>query len=45
MKKYPELDKKATVRHIASYLDITPVTLSRIRSELAEELAQQNENK
>ena len=25
--------------------DITPVTLSRIRSELAEELAQQNENK
>ena len=45
LKKYPELDKKATVRHIASYLDITPVTLSRIRSELAEELAQQNENK
>ena len=31
LKKYPELDKKATVRHIASYLDITPVTLSRIR--------------
>ena len=45
LKKYPELDKKATVRHIASYLDITPVTLSRIRSELVEELAQQNENK
>ncbi len=38
LQKYPGLDRKTTVRCIASYLDITPVTLSRVRSELAGEL-------
>lgn len=45
LQKYPGLDRKATVRCIASYLDITPVTLSRVRSELAGELAGEQEMK
>ncbi|MFL0195050.1 Crp/Fnr family transcriptional regulator [Clostridium sp. WILCCON 0269] len=36
-KKYPDIDKKVSHAYIASYLGITPVSLSRIRRVIREE--------
>lgn len=36
-KEYPDIDKRVSQAHIASYLGITPVSLSRIRRVIREE--------
>jgi CRP-like cAMP-binding protein len=37
-KMYPELEERVNQRHIASYLGITPVSLSRIKGSLREQV-------
>ncbi len=34
LKEYPEIFQKAAIKHIASFLNITPQSLSRIRGSL-----------
>lgn len=40
-KKYPGASGKLKNKHIASFLDMTPPTLSNVRRQLAEELAEE----
>ncbi|WP_025716832.1 Crp/Fnr family transcriptional regulator [Paenibacillus sp. 1-18] len=37
-KRYPQLEKRINLAYIASYIGITPVSLSRIRRAIAEEI-------
>lgn len=39
LKAYPGLIERVPLRHVASFLGMTPVTLSRLRSKLSDEVA------
>lgn len=38
-KQYPGLENKITGKHLASFMGMTPVTLSRLRRKLREQMA------
>lgn len=45
LQNWPEIMEKVPLKHIASYIGITPVSLSRLRARLAKGNAQQNKSK